>query len=75
MNRSSFYVRVEKFKEGRVSITDEPRSWRPIEVSTDALKEHVEEMILSDRRITINGISDAVNVSVGTVHTNIHDSL
>jgi transposase len=53
MNRSSVYVWVEKCKDGRVSMVDEPRSGRPIDVSTDALKERAEETILSDRRFAI----------------------
>jgi DNA-directed RNA polymerase specialized sigma24 family protein len=68
-------VWVGKFKDGCTSIVGETRSGRPIEVSTDALKERVEEMILSTRRVNINEISDALNVSVGTVHKIIHDTL
>ncbi|GFG34067.1 hypothetical protein Cfor_11411 [Coptotermes formosanus] len=74
-NRLSFYACVEKFREGHVSFVDEPRSGRPIEFPTDALKERVEELILSDRRFNINEISDALNVSVGTVHRTVHDTL
>jgi hypothetical protein len=75
MNRSNFYMWVEKFKDGRVIIVDVPCSGRPIELPTDALKKRVEELIFSNRKININEISDALNVSVGTVHTTIHDNL
>ena len=34
MNRRNFYKRLEQFKYGRISVTDEHRSGRPIEVST-----------------------------------------
>jgi plasmid maintenance system antidote protein VapI len=65
---------VEKFKDGCICIVDELHSRRRIEVSTDALKDCAEEMTLSDHRINNNEISEALNVSVGTVHKIIHNT-
>ena len=44
---------MAKFKKGRVSSTGLPRPGRPCSSRTDANKERVENLILSDRRIII----------------------
>lgn len=53
MNHRNFYKWVEKFKDGRTSVTDEHRSVRPIEVSTPALEICIDSLIQEDRWITV----------------------
>jgi len=47
---------MAKFKKGRVSSTDLPRPGRPYSSRTDANKERVENLILSDLRVTVEDI-------------------
>ncbi len=75
MNRSSFYAWTEKFRNGRASVETEPRPGRPIDTSTPAVKNNVERMILDDRRVTIEVISEKLGISTGLVHKIIHNDL
>ncbi|KAG5314838.1 GVQW3 protein, partial [Acromyrmex insinuator] len=50
------------FKEDREEVADEPRSGRPTTVRTD------EEVLRSDRRLSIQYIADTLNMSTFAVH-------
>ena len=58
---------MAKFKKGRVSSTDLPRPGRPSSSRTDANKERVENLILSDRRVTVEDICAHTGLTHGTV--------
>jgi len=47
---------MAKFKKGRVSSTDLPLPGRLCSSRTDANKKSVENLILSDRRVTVEDI-------------------
>ena len=47
------YNRVNKFKGGRISNRDEPRSGRPVEAVTPEIIEKIHDMILNDRRVKL----------------------
>lgn len=50
---------VAQFKRCRTSIKDDPRSGRPkAAASNDENIENVEDMVLSDRRITVEHIAN-----------------
>ncbi len=61
------------FKGGRSDIIDKPRSGRPSSAVTEANKQHVDELIRSDRRITTRDIIDVIGVGHGAVHNIISD--
>ena len=66
---------VSSFKDGRESFEDDPRSGRP---STSRTEEHiaaVRQMIIEDRHTTIALISDKLGLSIGSIHTIIHEDL
>ena len=66
---------VASFKRGEFAVEDGKRSGRPISVSTPENIEAVHDMILSDRRIGIKHISEALNISSERVHHIIHTDL
>lgn len=64
-----------EFKRGRTSIEDDPRPGRPVYAACQENKEKVEKIILEDARVKIRSIADKTGLSVGTVHTVIHEQL
>ena len=64
-----------KFKKGRVSSTDLLRPGRPSSSRTDANKERVENLILSDRRVTVEDICAHTGLTHGTVMRIIKEDL
>lgn len=75
MKKSQVYEWHKRFREGRVSIEDDPRSGRPSTAVTDENIERVRQVVRANRRITIDEIASEVNLSHGSVHTILHDHL
>ena len=62
------------FRNGRESCDDATRSGRPVTSTTDAVVA-VEQLIMKDRRITVDEIATAMGISHGTAHTILHEKL
>ena len=75
MSRANFYKWVQAFKDGRESITDDLRSGRPVDVSTPEAVQAVEDLIKSDRRVTLDEIATKLDISHGTVYAIVHEKL
>lgn len=75
MGRSSVFEWHKRFKEGRESVRDDERCEREREVRTPELVEKIRNFMDEDRRVSIETISTQFDVSVGTVHTIIHEEL
>ena len=60
MHRANFYKWVQAFKDGRESITDDHRSERLVDVSAPETVHPVEDLIRSDRRVTLDEIGIAI---------------
>jgi hypothetical protein len=56
---------VEKFSRGRSKVVDDARPGRYVEVATEATVQRVEELIRTDRRITIDSVATALGFSHG----------
>ena len=75
MSRANFYKWVQAFKDGRESITDDLRSGRPVDVSTPEAVQAVEDLIKSDRRVTLDEIATKLDISHGTVYAIVCEKL
>ena len=75
MSRANFYKWAQAFKDGRESITDDLRSGRPVDVSTPKAVQAVEDLIKSDRRVTLDEIATKLDISHGTVYAIVREKL
>ena len=75
MNRASVFEWHKRFKEGRESVRDDERCGRSKEVRTPELIGQIKTLMDKNRRMSIETISAQFDVSVGTVHTIIHEEL
>lgn len=66
---------VRQFNEGRTSCDNKPKQSRPRTSRSDDMIERVERVVLGDRRMTVEQIASSVGISVGSVHTILHDDL
>ncbi|UYV65551.1 hypothetical protein LAZ67_3004671 [Cordylochernes scorpioides] len=57
------------FSEGREDVNDEERARRPSTSTTDEKINEVEKMILANRRITVRGVAEDLNISIGSCHS------
>ena len=73
MNRASVLEWHKRFKEGRESVRDDERCGRSKEVNTPELIGQKKNFMDKDRHVFIETISAQFDVSVGTVHTIIHE--
>jgi len=62
---------VKHFKDGNMSIQDQPRSVRPHKASTEPNKKRVDEIIKEDRRFTL----DAVATKLGIGHNAVQETI
>lgn len=63
------------FKQGRESLEDDPRPGRSIEVTTPALIQKVEQIVLEDARLKKKQLAEMVGVSDTTIFKILHDHL
>ena len=75
MNQASVFEWHKRFKEGRESVSDDERYGRSKEVRTPELIGQIKNFMDKDCRVSIETISAQFDVSVGTVHTIIHEEL
>jgi transposase len=58
----SVYEWIEKFKNVRTSVSQEEGAGRPSTATTDDNIERVRDMVLLDRRLTVDGVADRLNI-------------
>ena len=74
MNRASVFEWHNRFKQGRESVRDDDRCGRSKEVRTPLIGQ-IMNFMDKGLRVSIETISAQFDVSVGTVHTIIHEEL
>jgi len=68
MSQMQCYEWFKHFKEGRMSVSENPRPGRP---STSTNNDHVERVhtvICGNRRLTVREVADEVDISTGSCH-------
>ena len=68
LNQRNVYKWIKRFKEGRTSIKDEPRQGRPSEVNTPEKQQAVNDLVLAERRLTVEEIAQQLDISTRTAH-------
>ena len=66
---------VSEFKRGRKDLNDEPHPGRPVSQSTAENVDKVHQLVLENRKISIECIVQETGLSTGTVHTILHEHL
>jgi [histone H3]-lysine36 N-dimethyltransferase SETMAR len=71
----NIYKWVIFFKDGRKSVSDNPRPGCPIVTNTTTMAKEIEKIIFNNRKIKISEISNKVNISYGPVFKIVHENL
>jgi hypothetical protein len=66
---------VKRFKEGRTSVDDDPRSGRPSTSKTDDNVAKVREVIHSNRRLPVREVAEEVSISKTVCHEILTENL
>ncbi|KAJ4451706.1 hypothetical protein ANN_03176 [Periplaneta americana] len=75
VSRKCVYEWFKRFREGKETIEDEPRSGRPSTSRTPEIIEKVRQMPAQDRRLTLRSIAEELDISKDTVQTIVCDDL
>ncbi|MCL4157529.1 UNVERIFIED_CONTAM: hypothetical protein GTU68_014424 [Idotea baltica] len=52
MSKSRVYEWFQRFKDGRQSLGDDEHPGRPVSATDQSMVDHVEQLVLDDRRVT-----------------------
>lgn len=75
LSRSNVFIWFQRFKDGRQSVEDDPRSGRPSSSKTDENIVKVRDLVRSDRRLTIREMADELNLSFYAVQSILTENL
>jgi hypothetical protein len=68
MSRTQWYEWFKHFKEGRVSVGEDPSSERHSKSTDDDHVERVRAVIRGNRHLTVGEVADEVGISIGSCH-------
>ena len=68
MSGTQCYEWFKRFKEGRMSVGEDPRQGRPSTSTNDDHVERVRAAIRGNRRLTVREIADEVGIRIGSCH-------
>jgi AraC-like DNA-binding protein len=69
------YEWVERFQNGRQKVSDKHWSGRPVSVTTERVKQQIEQWIQDYRRVTIDETAVEFNMSSCSTYNIVHDDL
>ena len=75
MKKAAVYKWVKRFSEGRESVTDEERSERSATIRTEENIAEVRQILRENRRLTVRGIAEQVNIVRETVRKILTEDL
>ena len=67
MKKTAVYKWVERFSEGKESVTDEGSSGRPATSRTEENIAKVRQILRENRRLTVRSVAEQVNIDRETV--------
>jgi hypothetical protein len=68
MGRTQTYDWYKRFKHGRISIEDDPRSGRPSTSTDDQHVAQVRSVIHSNQRLAVREVAKECDISLGSCH-------
>ena len=74
-SRTTVYRWFSEFKMGRTSTEDAPRSGRPKEATNAEIAKQVHRIVLSDRKVKLRELTEAVGISKERAGYILHDVL
>jgi len=74
-SRTTVYRWFSEFKMGRTSVEDAPRSGRPKEATNAEIAKQVHRIVLSDRKVKLHELANAVDISKERAGYILHDVL
>ena len=75
LSKRTVYEWIEKFKSGRTNVKHAEGAGRPSTSTSEAKTEQVQQMILGNRRITIDELAQSLQISHGSAQEIIHEIL
>ena len=75
LSQARVYEWVERFQNGRQNISEEHQRGRPASVATETLKQQIKQRIRDYRRVTIDEIAVAFNMSHNSAYNIVHNDL
>ena len=64
MSLTQCYECFKRFKDGRISVGEDPRPGRPITSTNDDHVERVRAVIRGNRRLTARQVADELDISI-----------
>ena len=71
----SVYEWIDKLKNGRTNVTHDKGAGRPSTATTEGNIERARNVILLDRRMTINEVAHVLQISYGSAYEIMHNKL
>ena len=75
MSQKNVYKWYKDFKEGREHVDDLERPGRPSTLTDEQHVNQIKELVLKNRRLTINDLADTIGISRGSLNTVSKDIL
>ena len=75
LSKTTVYEWIEKFKTGRTSVKHAEGAGRPSTSTSEEKIEQAQQMILANRRITIDEVAQSLQISFGSAQEVIHEIL
>jgi hypothetical protein len=75
MGRAQTCDWYKRFKDGRISIEDDPRSVRPSTSTDDQHVAQVRSVIRSNQRLTVRDVAEECGISLGSCHNILTEKL
>ena len=75
LSRSTVFDWHKRFREGRTTAADDPRSGRPLTSTSQEMVVRCRELVEQDRRQTVDYLSECLDISIGSTHSILVDNL